>query len=130
MTDSTIHPERLVIHTAMHRPSALMDLPMLPLHFQSEAHAALWETILALSGDGLPVDPVSVSDAAELVREKLFRLLGDELPYSVAVEIEKFEVTENLRRIYVGILVDKSTQTMGLTAVSNAPSKLNQTASM
>ena len=48
--------------------------------------------------------------AAELVREKLFRLLGDELPYATAVEIEKFEATETLRRIYVGILVDKANQ--------------------
>jgi GTPase len=48
--------------------------------------------------------------AAELVREKLFRLLGDELPYAVAVEIEKFETEGNLRRIHAGILVDKSTQ--------------------
>ena len=48
--------------------------------------------------------------AAELVREKLFRLLGDELPYATAVEIEKFESTETLRRIYVSILVDKANQ--------------------
>ena len=48
--------------------------------------------------------------AAELVREKLFRLLGDELPYATAVEIERFETTERLRRIYVGILVDKANQ--------------------
>ena len=48
--------------------------------------------------------------AAELVREKLFRLLGDELPYAVAVEIEKFETTGTLRRIHVAILVDKANQ--------------------
>jgi GTPase len=48
--------------------------------------------------------------AAELVREKLFRLLGEELPYATAVEIEKFETTDTLRRIYVGILVDKANQ--------------------
>jgi len=48
--------------------------------------------------------------AAELVREKLFRLLGDELPYATAVEIEKFETTGALRRIHVGILVDKAGQ--------------------
>ena len=48
--------------------------------------------------------------AAELVREKLFRLLGEELPYSTAVEIEKFEVVDGLRRINAAILVDKSGQ--------------------
>jgi GTP-binding protein Era len=48
--------------------------------------------------------------AAELVREKLFRFLGEELPYATAVEIERFETEENLRRIYVGILVDKANQ--------------------
>ena len=48
--------------------------------------------------------------AAELVREKLFRLLGEELPYAAAVEIERFETEGNLRRIYVGILVDRSNQ--------------------
>lgn len=45
--------------------------------------------------------------AAEYVREKLFRLLGDELPYAVTVEIEKFEVDGALRRIYAAIVVDR-----------------------
>ncbi len=48
--------------------------------------------------------------ASELVREKIFRLLGDEIPYSVAVEIEKFEVVGNLRRIFCAIIVDKDSQ--------------------
>ena len=48
--------------------------------------------------------------AAELVREKIFRLLGDEIPYSVAVEIEKFEVDGKLRRIFCAIIVDKESQ--------------------
>jgi len=48
--------------------------------------------------------------AAELVREKLFRLLGDELPYSTAVEVERFEMEGQMRRIHVGILVDKAGQ--------------------
>ncbi|MBY0269578.1 MAG: GTPase Era [Burkholderiales bacterium] len=48
--------------------------------------------------------------AAELVREKLFRLLGEELPYSTAVEIEKFEIVDGLRRINAAILVDKPGQ--------------------
>ena len=45
--------------------------------------------------------------ASEFLREKLFRLLGDELPYGIAVEIEKFEVEGNLRRIYAAVIVDK-----------------------
>ncbi|HJW25315.1 MAG TPA: GTPase Era [Rhodocyclaceae bacterium] len=45
--------------------------------------------------------------AAEYIREKLFRLLGDELPYNAAVEIEKFEQEGNLRRIYAAIVVDR-----------------------
>ena len=48
--------------------------------------------------------------AAELVREKIFRLLGDEIPYSVAVEVEKFEVVGKLRRIFCAIIVDKESQ--------------------
>ncbi len=45
--------------------------------------------------------------AAEFLREKLFRLLGDELPYGIAVEIEKFETEGNLRRIHAAVVVDK-----------------------
>ena len=45
--------------------------------------------------------------AAELLREKLFRLLGEELPYAAAVEIERFEVDGRLRRIAATVLVDR-----------------------
>ena len=45
--------------------------------------------------------------ASEYIREKLFRLLGDELPYSAAVEIEKFEQEGSLRRIYAAVVVDR-----------------------
>lgn len=48
--------------------------------------------------------------AAEIVREKIFRLLGEELPYAVAVEIEKFEQEGGLRRIHAAIIVDKEGQ--------------------
>ncbi|MEQ1776259.1 MAG: GTPase Era [Burkholderiales bacterium] len=47
---------------------------------------------------------------AELIREKLFRLLGQELPYSTAVEIETFEEKPALTRIRAVILVDKPGQ--------------------
>ncbi|MBS1188888.1 MAG: Small GTP-binding protein domain:GTP-binding:GTP-binding protein Era [Rhodocyclaceae bacterium] len=45
--------------------------------------------------------------AAEYIREKLFRLLGDELPYAATVEIEKFEQEGNLRRIFAAVVVDR-----------------------
>jgi GTP-binding protein Era len=48
--------------------------------------------------------------AAELLREKLFRLLGDEIPYATSVEVEKFELEGELRRIAASIIVDKPGQ--------------------
>lgn len=45
--------------------------------------------------------------AAELLREKLFRHLGDELPYGAGVEIEKFEEQGGLRRIHAAVIVEK-----------------------
>ncbi|MFC5301115.1 GTPase Era [Azospira restricta] len=45
--------------------------------------------------------------AAEYIREKLFRLLGDELPYATTVEIEKFEEEGDLKRIFAAIVVDR-----------------------
>ncbi len=45
---------------------------------------------------------------AELLREKIFRLCGQELPYSTNVEIESFKEEENLIRIHALILVDKA----------------------
>lgn len=48
--------------------------------------------------------------AAELVREKLFRHLGQELPYSITVEIEQFDTEKNLYRIGAVIYVERSGQ--------------------
>jgi GTP-binding protein Era len=46
--------------------------------------------------------------ASELVREKLFRLLGEELPYAATVVIEKFEQGPKLRRIFASVVVEKT----------------------
>ena len=45
--------------------------------------------------------------AAEFLREKLFRQLGEELSYGMTVEIEKFEAEPGLRRIHAAIIVDR-----------------------
>ena len=47
--------------------------------------------------------------ASEIVREKLFRLVGDELPYTSTVLIEKFEQEGDLRRVFAAILVERDT---------------------
>lgn len=48
--------------------------------------------------------------AAEIVREKLMRNLGQELPYATTVEIEKFEEGEKLDRIHALIWVERDNQ--------------------
>jgi GTPase len=48
--------------------------------------------------------------AAELLREKLIRLLGDELPYAATVQIDRFELRSGVRRIHAVIVVEKSGQ--------------------
>ncbi len=48
--------------------------------------------------------------AAEIVREKVFRLSGEEVPYSASVIIEKYEQEGEMRRIFAGILVDRENQ--------------------
>lgn len=48
--------------------------------------------------------------AAELVREKLTRLLREELPYALTVEIERFVEEDRLVRIHAVIWVERETQ--------------------
>ena len=66
-----------------------------------------------LPNDGLMFPEDDLTDkserflASEYIREKVFRLLGDELPYATAVEIERFETEGDLRRIFAAIVVDR-----------------------
>lgn len=48
--------------------------------------------------------------ASELIREKIMRLLGQELPYAVAVEVEAFEEEEKIIKISAIIWVERSNQ--------------------
>jgi GTP-binding protein Era len=48
--------------------------------------------------------------AGELLREKLIRLLGEELPYATTVQIDEFKVVGGVRHIHGIVLVDKASQ--------------------
>ncbi len=45
--------------------------------------------------------------ASEMIREKLFRLMGDELPYTSTVVIDQFLEEGALRRIHASIVVER-----------------------
>lgn len=47
---------------------------------------------------------------AEIIREKLMRQMGDELPYATSVEIEEFVEEGELTRISAAILVERNGQ--------------------
>jgi GTP-binding protein Era len=48
--------------------------------------------------------------AAEIIREKLTRRLGDELPYELTVEIERYEEKLDITKIYTIIWVERLSQ--------------------
>ena len=48
--------------------------------------------------------------AAEFIREKIFRLLGEEVPYATTVAIERFFEEGGLRRIHATVYVDRENQ--------------------
>lgn len=79
----------------------------------SQLEELLGEARKHLPNDGLLFGEDEITDkserflAAEYIREKLFRLIGDELPYSATVEVEKFDVDGGLRRISAAIVVDR-----------------------
>jgi GTP-binding protein Era len=50
------------------------------------------------------------SIASEMIREKVILLTEEELPYSTAVVIDRFEEEKNLNRIYASIFVDRDSQ--------------------
>ncbi|WP_028455686.1 GTPase Era [Chitinilyticum litopenaei] len=77
------------------------------------------EPLLPLSAPFYEEDQVTDRNerflAAEIIREKIFRTMGDELPYAMTVEIEKFdeEMAKNgqeLRRIFAAVWVDRDSQ--------------------
>ena len=79
------------------------------------------ERLEALLVDRLPEQPAmfptdQITDrserflAAELVREKLMRRLGDEVPYHLSVEVERFEASRDAAHIGAVIWVERPGQ--------------------
>jgi GTPase len=66
--------------------------------------------------------------AAEYVREKIFRLLGEELPYATAVTVDRFTHEGDLRRIEATVLVEKASQRAILLGKDGARMKAIATA--
>lgn len=78
---------------------------------------ALVKVLFRLLPEGPPLYPEDQftdrqerSIAAEIVREKLIDLTEDELPYSTAVSVDRFEEGDTLCRIFATIHVERETQ--------------------
>lgn len=89
---------------------------IIPLSARTGDHvAALERAVVERLPEAPPLyDEDQVTDrserflAAELVREKLFRRLGEEIPYGLTVEIESFKEEGALLRIHALIWVEKA----------------------
>ncbi|MCX8016838.1 MAG: GTPase Era [Rhodocyclaceae bacterium] len=121
-------PTILVINKVDRLKDKAQLLPFIAARAAERAYAAIvpisaekgsqLDALLAAIGRHLPEQPPifapdDLTDrperflAAELIREKLFRNLGDELPYGIAVEIERYEEEAGVRRIHAAVIVDK-----------------------
>lgn len=77
----------------------------------------LLELVVSLLPEGEPFyDQEELTDlptkffAGELVREKIFELFNEEIPYQTTVMVSKFEEKENLTRISAVIVVQRESQ--------------------
>ena len=79
------------------------------------------DLVLEKTFEGLPEhEPYFPSDMAsdqterfitgEIIREKIFRFTGQEIPYATAVEIEEFKEEEKITRIHAVIFIEKESQ--------------------
>jgi len=92
--------------------------PVMPL---SAKHGTGVEELFEAMEQILPIGPAyfpedALTDmperfiAAEMIREKVFRFTGSEIPYSTAVTVEDFIKEKNLIRIYAKIHVEHDSQ--------------------
>ena len=91
---------------------------------------ALLAELSALLPEGAPIfgaDEITDRDerflAAEFIREKIFRLLGEEVPYATTVAIDRFELEGPMRRIHATVYVDRENQRAILLGAGGAQMK-------
>jgi len=79
-----------------------------------DALLTVWKSQMPNMPPMFPLDQLTdISErflVSEIVREKVFRLTNQEIPYSVAVQIESFENKEKLVEIHARIYVEKDSQ--------------------
>jgi GTP-binding protein Era len=72
------------------------------------------ESLLAFGPPFFPQDALTDLPSrfivAEIIREKVFRLTGQEIPYSVAVTIETYEESDSMDKIFATIHVERESQ--------------------
>jgi GTP-binding protein Era len=91
---------------------------VIPMSARKESDVKMLEKLIAAympeAKHVFPEDQLTDRDerffAAEIIREKLMRQLGQELPYAATVKIEKFTDDQGLLRIYAIIYVHKEGQ--------------------
>lgn len=112
-------PDKLQLLPFMQKTADLFDfVDIVPVSaLQNKQLTDLIETIRRYLPENPPVfaeDEITDRSerflAAELLREKVFRQIGEEVPYSVSVVIEQFVLEGNLRRIHACILVERENQ--------------------
>lgn len=93
--------------------AAILPVSALRQHNVAELEREILE-FLPLAGHFFPEDQITDRSqrflAAEIVREKIMRQLGDELPYSMSVEIEEFAMDGAVLHISALIFVERKGQ--------------------
>jgi len=104
-----------LVSTMLQRHSFVAVLPISALrHRELDTLENLIQQHLPTGPHLFPEDQITDRSerflVAELIREKIIRQLGDELPYATAVEIESFEVQGGIVHIHALILVERAGQ--------------------
>ena len=94
------------------------DANLVPVSAEKNANLEELERVIceALPESPFYFDADQVTDrserflVSEIIREKLMRQLGDELPYAITIQIEKFEETDRVTHIDATIFVEKDGQ--------------------